>query len=53
MSQGASREGNGLLQGVAYCKKCGLKMRSIYKKIIFIVIVIIGVMESPFVDIQC
>lgn len=30
-SQGAAREGHGLLQGIAYCKKCGLRMRSFYK----------------------
>lgn len=30
MSQGASREGAALLQGIVYCKNCGLKMRPRY-----------------------
>lgn len=30
MSKGASREGSALLQGIAYCKTCGLKMRPRY-----------------------
>lgn len=30
MSQGAVREGEALLQGIVYCKRCGLKMRPRY-----------------------
>jgi len=30
MSQGAVREGAALLQGITYCKRCGLKMRPRY-----------------------